>query len=360
MRGAGAVVTLPRTYRYVVRDVDRYGKVRWYLRAPGQKKVKLPHPNSPEFEEAYKAAILSSLANFEVQPGSVRTFRWLCHEYMKSAEFTRLDPRTQRTRSLIIGHMLDEPSAPGSALLFGDCPVNRMSSKLVRVLRDRKAKLPHAASGRLKVLRRMFRWAVEAEHIQTNPAVGVVYLPVPTGGFHTFTEREIAQFEKRWPVGTKQRLAFAMLRYLGVRRSDVVKLGRQHVKGGWLQFTVTKGARRSPTALELPIPKQLQAILDASPTGDLTFLVTDQGRPFTADGFGIRFRDWCDAAGLPNCSAHSLRKFAATSLAEEGATPHQLMGWFGWKTLAQAERYTRTANQKKLAASVVSLIGRRE
>jgi integrase len=164
---------------------------------------------------------------------------------------------------------------------------------------------------------------------------------------------EIEQFEAHWPVGSKPRLAFALLRYLGVRRSDVVCIGRQHVlKNGSLRFTTKK----CPTALELPLPPALTKILEASQTGALTFLLTDYGKSFTDKGFGGWFRERCDAAGLPHCSAHGLRKAAATALAEAGASAHQLMSWFGWSTLAEAERYTRAANQKKLAASVVSLM----
>ena len=77
----------------------------------------------------------------------------------------------------------------------------------------------------------------------------------------------------------------------------------------------------------------------------LTFLITEYGRPFTAAGFGNWFRDRCNEAGLERCSAHGLRKAAATSLAENGATAHQLMAWFGWRSLKEAERYTRAANQ---------------
>ena len=109
--------------------------------------------------------------------------------------------------------------------------------------------------------------------------------------------------------------------------------------------------------LELPIPPELQRVIDASTAGDLSFLVTEFGKPFTAAGFGGWFRARCDAAGLPHCSAHGLRKAAATSLAA-GASAHQLMSWFGWRSLEDAERYTRAANQKKLAASVVPQFGR--
>ena len=128
------------------------------------------------------------------------------------------------------------------------------------------------------------------------------------------------------------------------------------MRDGWLTFTVKKGERRAPVTLQLPVPPALQKIVDATATGDLTFLVTEHGRSFAVAGFGNWFRDRCNEAGLPECSAHGLRKAAATALAESGASPHQLMSWFGWKSLKQAELYTRAADQKKLAASVVHLI----
>jgi hypothetical protein len=45
-----------------------------------------------------------------------------------------------------------------------------------------------------------------------------------------------------------------------------------------------------------------------------------------------------------------LRKLAATRLADNGATAHQLKAWFGWKSLRQAEVYTNAADRKRLAA----------
>ena len=290
----------------------------------------------------------------------MRTYKWLCLKYFKSADFQRLDPQTQRTREGIIEHTWAEPLKPGSAVLIGDCPLDQFNAKIVRVLRDRKAKLnlPHAANGRLKVLSRLFKWAVENEHLDTNPVRDVERVKAKSGGHHSWTDAEIAQFENRWPIGTKSRLAFALLRYLGVRRSDVVRLGPQHVKDGWLCFTVHKGRNSNPTPLELPMPPALKAILDASETGDLAFLLTGYGKGFAVAGFGNWFRDQCNEAGLPQCSAHGLRKAAATALADAGATGHQLMAWFGWKSLKQAEVYTRAANQKRLAGSVVHLVSK--
>lgn len=82
----------------------------------------------------------------------------------------------------------------------------------------------------------------------------------------------------------------------------------------------------------------------------------ENGRPFTSNDFGNKFRDWCDQAGLPHCMAHELRKAGACIAAENGAAQKQLMAIFGWQTMKEAAHYTKMANQKKLAASAMPLL----
>ena len=104
----------------------------------------------------------------------------------------------------------------------------------------------------------------------------------------------------------------------------------------------------------------LQSIIDASPTGDLTYLVTDHGQSFTPAGFGGWFREHCDKAGLKHCSAHGLRKAGASIAAENGASPHQLMAIFGWLTLKEAERYTQAARRRRMAGAGMGFLVRKE
>ena len=118
-------------------------------------------------------------------------------------------------------------------------------------------------------------------------------------------------------------LALALLCFTGVRRSDVVQLGHQHVRDGRLVFRPHKGRTRGGVTIDIPILPALQRIVDSSPVGDLTFLVTERGRPFTAAGFGNWFRACCDQAGLKGLFAHGLRKAAAARAAENGATAHR-------------------------------------
>ena len=127
-------------------------------------------------------------------------------------------------------------------------------------------------------------------------------------------------------------------------------------EGGWLTFTQSKNQNRKPVTLSIPILPELQAVLDAMPSSNMTFLVTELGKPFTSNGFGNRFRNWCDEAQLPHVSAHGLRKAGASIAAENGATERQLMVIFGWSTMKEAARYTRAARQKVLVASAMPLL----
>ena len=253
----------------------------------------------------------------------------------------------------------DEPIRPGSDKRFADMPLACMDAIAIEVLRDRKLAKPEAANSRIKAIRQVFRWGVAKGHAPFNSAREVAYFRSGSEGFHTWTVEEVQQFEARHPLGTKARLAFALLLYTGQRRSDVIRFGKQHTRGGKLTFTQYKGRSRKPHRLTLPILPVLQQTIDATPCGDLTLLVNDWHRPFTDGSFGNKFRDWCDQANLLHCLAHGLRKAGATVAANNGATARQLMAIFGWDTIKQAEQYTRKADQKQLAEAAMHLLEKR-
>jgi integrase len=148
----------------------------------------------------------------------------------------------------------------------------------------------------------------------------------------------------------------ALLLYTGQRRSDVILFGKQHVRDGWLKFTQQKNRKRKPVTLEIPVLLPLQRIIDATPSAGLTFLESDKGQPFSEAGFGNKFRQWCDEAELPHCSAHGLRKAGASIAATNGTTPHQLVSVFGWLSLKQAKLYTRAERQKQLPGGAMKLL----
>lgn len=362
--------------RYVYEDLDRHGNVRIYFwRGKGHRKIRIREtPGTKLFRDAYDAAAeLDTLIKPQtpeeaacLAPHSMLTlpkpgtYRWLCTRYMaECAEYLQCDPLTRRTRRQILEATFDEPTAPGATTTFADVPLDQMSLQALYVLRDRKLDLPGAGNNRVKALRQVYKWAVapNVQIVKVNLARDVqLFKPKTNEGFHTWTIEEVRAFAKKHPLGTKAHLALGLLLFTGVRRSDVVLLGRQMIREGWLHFTEKKNGKRKPKPRQLPVLPALQHIIDRSPAGNMTFLVTEYDRPFTGNGFGNKMRDWCNEAGLPQCSAHGLRKAGATIAADNGATEHQLMAIFGWESPKQAALYTRKANRRKLAGAGMAFI----
>jgi integrase len=278
------------------------------------------------------------------------SFGAVCLAYYAGATFRALDISTQKWRR----RSLDEICKRHGNRLVAD-----MRSTHVRKLRNEKAAKPGAARNRLKALRALFRWAVEEELAPHDPTKGVEPIPYTPKPYHTWTIEEVETFEKRHPVGTKARLAMALMLYTACRREDAVRLGPPHVKNGRLQYRQAKNEHRpNPVDIDIPLHPDLAKIIAETKSGQLTFLATEYGRPFSPNGFGNKMRDWCNQAGLPHCSAHGLRKATATRLAERGARPHQIMAITGHKSLAEVERYTREAERRKLADSAMARLKR--
>lgn len=354
--------------KFLGSDYDRHGRRRWFVRAGerrARRKIRLPMgPGSPGFLQAYETA-MATLArppernNGQATPG---TMRWLATRYFGSADFARLDPKSQVTRRLVIEGCLREPLIPGGSHLVADCPLAKFSSGLVQMLRDRKAKTPGAANNRRKYLSSMFGWAIEDKEIATtaNPCREVRKLDYDSDGFKLWTEVDLDRFEAFYPIGSKPRLALALLLFTGARRSDVVTLGSANVREGWLRFVPRKTRRTRKEATPKPwLPEVARIVAATTLQGRDTFLVTDYGKPFTAAGFGNWFGERCRAAGLEDCSAHGLRKLGATRAAEGGATHFQMMALFDWSAPAQAEPYIRHAERKRATAATMALIAQR-
>jgi integrase len=283
---------------------------------------------------------------------------WLAARYFAECEeYKGLYEKSRNARRACIEDCLREPLKPGGTDLIRDCPVSQFSAAHVKMLRDHKAKQPGAANNRRKHLSAMCAWAVDEKLMPTNYVRDVKMAAKKIGGgYYTWTIEDVAQFEGRWPIGTMPRLALALLLFTGSRRQDMVTFGKQHVKNGWLRFVPKKTLYKPSTMSQKPWLPELDAIVKASPCGELTFLVHSHGVGFTANGFGNWFRERCDEAGLPQCTAHGLRKAGATIAAENGATASQLMAIFDWATISQAEVYTKAASQKRMAGEAMGLI----
>ena len=342
---------MARSPKFVQGFIDRHGKPRFYFRRPGFKKVPLLGlPWSPEFMAAYEKACAgqpAQIASVRTKPGTLRA---LAVSYYNSVAFRSLKPITQSRRRNSIDRLCSEKDKQGHE--HGDKRAATIQREHIVKLMAARAGKPESANGLRKSIRAMMQHAVEIGLRTDDPTRDVKAIRVKTDGYHSWTDDEIAQFEKRHAIGSRPRLALALMLYTGQRRSDVVRMGRQHVRGGVLLVQQFK----TNAELSIPLHGALQTIIAASAAGRLTFLVTEFGKPFTAAGFGNWFREQCDTANLHHCSAHGLRKAAARRLAEAGCTEHEIASITGHASLREISRYTKAADQKRLAVTAMGKV----
>jgi integrase len=303
---------------YLQRETTRHDKTVWYVRKERRgPRIRLKAEfGSPGFWQEYQDA-LSGLSQRRGK-ATAGTLAWLFERYRETSAWTDLSLATRRQRENIMRHVLEKA---------GHQPASKITRAHIVDGRDRRAATPVQSRHYIDTMRGLFDWATEAQHVKTDPTLDVKYPKQPkTGGFIPWTEDDIAAYERRWPVGTRQRVWLDVLAYTGLRRGDVVRVGRQHVRDGVAYIKTEK----TDTLVALPILPQLVQTLAAGPCGDLTFIVGKNGKPFTKESFGNEFREACRAAGLRGRSAHGLRKAAATRAAVRGATLAQLNAIFGW------------------------------
>jgi len=273
-----------------------------------------------------------------VKPGSVAA---VVAEYLDSRQFFgSKSAGTQRMRRGILERF---------RAAYGERPIALLPAEWIEALLDSKP--PHAARSWRATLRSLCQFGVKRRYLRTDPTATIKLASIDSDGFHTWTEDEIGQFEAHHPVGSKPRLALALLLYTAQRRSDVVRMGRQHIKDGVL----TVKQEKTGVTLAIPVHPHLQAVLDATPSAHLTFLTTTTGKPYGPNHFSETFREWCDAAGLPQrCKPHGLRKAACRRLAELGCSANEIMSISGHATMKELVRYTKAADQARLARNAMA------
>lgn len=323
---------------------DRHGKVRYRFRKRGLPTYHFRfEPGTEEFRQEYndaKSASATPLPTF-----APYTYDALISSFYRTPKWLAMKPSSQRTYRGIIERFRAKN---------GSKDVRRIDAGSIERKLGKLWETPAAANNLRKALSRLHRHAIKLGWRTDNPVDATD--PYPTGdGHHTWTETEIAKFEACWPLGTKERLAFALLLYTALRLSDMLTIGRQHVRGR--KLVLHHGKNSSDTVI--PIIEPLADAMAALESEHLTFIVTEHGKPYSAKGFGNWFRRKCDKASLPHCSAHGLRKAMARRLAEFGATNQQGKAVTGHKSDRLFSHYAAMANQEAMADEAMANLERR-
>jgi integrase len=325
----------------------RHGKTVWYVRIGHGPRIRLTAEyGSSDFEAQYRAALSDQPVERRKREAPAGSLAWLFDRYRETVGWSGLSLATKRQRENIMAGVLAQA---------GHEPVAAIKRAHIVAGRDRRGETPAQARHFLDAMRGLFRWALDAGHVKADPTAGIANPAQPKrGGFPVWTEDDLARYESRWPVGTKERVWLDVLLYTGLRRGDAVQLGRQHVRDG----IATLRTEKTGITVTIPILPALAATLAAGPCGELVFICGETGKPLTKESFGNMFRDACRAAGVSK-SAHGVRKIGATRAAENGATVAELEAIFGWSGGGMASLYTRAADRARLAKGAMSKLAGR-
>jgi integrase len=322
---------------HLERRVSRHGRVCWYVRRGHGLRTRLHAPiGTFEFEAEYLGALRGETQSKHKGPAT-GTLGWLWKQYCDSSAWSGLAKATQRQRENLMRHVLKTAA---------EAPLGEITKKLIIDGRERRKDTPSQANNFLKLMRGVFAWAVEAEHVKSNPAEGVKAVKTKTAGFRAWEEEDVEKFGRRWPLGTREHLALAVLLYTGLRRGDAARLGRQDIKNGRISVATEKTGMQ----VTIPLAAELVEAIRAINLKGLTFVAQGNGQPLTKESFGNWFGEAYKGAGLKGYNAHGLRKLAATRLAMNGATVHELNAVFGWTGSKMALHYVALADRVRLAA----------
>lgn len=333
--------------------LDRHGKERCRFRRNGIA-CPLPHPSSKEYKAAYATAMGKAEGSIPFEPrAKPQSIGDLIPRFYESLAFKQGGYEWRKTRRAILEPFREEFGA--------DLVADFRTKDIERIIADKLEKRiggngreiggTHAAKRLREQLDLLFRFAVRLDWIEKNPVEHVDQVVHRTKGFYPWTEKDIAQFRGKWPLGTKPRLALELVLWTGARRGDAHKAAPP--RDGRLKFIAGKTQKEQ----NLPVAPALQRAIDAMErVGENTLLITEYGKPFTTAGFGNWFKDKCVDAELPQCTLHGLRKALARRAAEQGVHQQGLKALGQWSNDREAALYTESANRRQMAETALAAV----
>ena len=329
---------------YLQREKTRHGVTAWYVRLNRQSPRIRIHGlyGSEQFMAEYQAAIAGTPVLKKSLVAHKGSLRWLVDQWRESSDWHMTAASTKRQRDNILAHILDAN---------GTLPFAQVDESAITAGRERRMKTPFAANNYLKTMRGLFGWAKEMKMIAHNPAAKVKMLSRKTDGHEPWTEQDVEAYRKRWPVGTRARVAMEVLYWTMLRRGDAVRLGKQHIGSDGLARIKTE---KNGKLAVVKIPEYFLEILKSGPVGDLTFIVSTKNTPYKKESFGTIFRKWCRDAGISK-SPHGFRKTGATEIADGGGSEMEIQNSLSHASGAESAVYTRTARQTALAIRAMEI-----
>jgi integrase len=299
-------------------------------------RVRLPDdPTSQEFRDAYASAMAGGAKEpLRLPQDKPRSIGALVTSYLGSDAFRSLGDGSKsgyRAR-------MDQIKRDHGHRAVAGLTKERIEDVILKPFHNR----PGAKIDIIKKLRILIRHAKDLKWIAVDPSEGIKR--GKSKEIRAWTDDELNAFEKRWPIGTKQRAAYELMLNVGTARADTHLITWKQVDAETFEYT----RRKTGVPVAVQKAQSLRDALAALPRRHLVVLPTEYGKPFTVDGYSGFMRDAIRDAGMGvGCRPHGLRKTFGRLLADAGATAHEIMAAMGHLTLAEAERYTREADRRR-------------
>ncbi|WP_238367619.1 tyrosine-type recombinase/integrase [Mesobacterium pallidum] len=297
------------------------------------------HPTDPKVLAAWAA----EHARWQDMPPGTETpdagtFAWALDLYTSgNASWKEYAPGTKKSREAIFARYRKAQGAR---------PIKTITGEAIE--RALYAKGGHSAVNEYKALKPVFEHLRRLGFIAKNPMAGIELDRPKLKGFPVADAEDIAAFQKRWPVGTIERLVFDLALYTGAARTDLSKLSRKNIKGDVLVYE----RQKSGVTARVPLTPELVEVIDRTPDIAPAFILTTRGKPFAPESLGNAFRDAATEAGM-NARLHGLRKAFCIYWAEKEASTHQIAAMAGHMSLSEVERYTRAADRERMVKLLV-------
>lgn len=335
----------------------RNGSLRYRVRVEGDKARRLHIPVGPDhadFLHHYHAA-RAGQAWAPPQPRSAEdSLDRLAADYLAFVERLvdagQMSAATLRQKRSVLTRLCDHRADDGPR--YGAFHRDAPPSAFVAI-RDAWAATPGSADNLIRTVRAMYKWAGERDLVSHNPAAGIGAINLNRqGGAVPWTPADLRKFKDRWPAGTTAHLWLTIQAFTACRIGDAIWIGREqevtHGGQAWLEWQPRK---KGSAFVSIPILPQLWQATRAVKVVGPAYLLNDKGRPFASvEALRVRVQRWCEAAGLPGRSSHGIRKAMAQTMAESGASQHQIMAVMAHTQAKTSEVYTRGVQRRILAA----------
>lgn len=345
-------------YPGLMREVLPSKAVRWRVRPEGvrTKRIKIHcGPEHEDFQRQYLAARRGEkpeplkTASEHAKPKSIG---WLVNAYFEYLQ-ERVKAGTTSAKTLkkkrnLLTRLLERPNR--------EMLIPR--EKLVE-MQDAMGATPAQADAFIEAVSVMYDWAVKRDRkIKENPARGIDKVYTKGDGARPWKAADVRRYFAHHKAGTKQHVAMSLLLWTGCRVEDTTILGRGHecVIDGIeaLRWTPPK---KGSSEVCIPLLPPLKDATRAPVVQGKTYVLGRGGKPFASgDSASAMFKRWCKDAGLPELSAHGVRKGLAELLAELGCSQYEIMAILGHSEAKTSEVYTRRVERWKLALGAMDRV----